>query len=42
MKVVWRICGRFYLARSRRAYARGEGFQKKAESFFQRVKGHIL
>lgn len=39
MKVIWRILGRFYEARSRRASKLSAFFKGRAEMFFQRVKG---
>jgi len=39
MKIVWRIAGRFYQVRARRAWASHVHFQKKSEKFFRRVKG---
>ncbi len=39
MKIVWRILGRFYFKRARRAEWHARAFQKKSEKFFRMVKG---
>jgi hypothetical protein len=39
MNWLWRICGRFYMARHRRSVRLATSFKKKAEKFFRRIKG---
>lgn len=39
MKVWWRICGRFYAVRAKRAEARAKEFRRTAEKFFHQIKG---
>ena len=38
MSFLYRICGRWYQVRARRAEAASYRFKKKAEKFFQRIK----
>lgn len=39
MKILWRIAGRYYEARHRRAAKAAARFKGRAEKFFQRIKG---
>lgn len=39
MKIWWRVCGRFYALRHRRALAAASVFKARSEKFFQHIKG---
>ncbi|WP_323008962.1 hypothetical protein [Paracoccus sp. (in: a-proteobacteria)] len=39
MKLYWRIAGRYYEARARRASKAAIRFKWRAEKFFSRIKG---
>jgi hypothetical protein len=39
MKIVWRICHRYYAARRRRAAKAVIAFEILSEKFYQRIKG---
>lgn len=39
MKLVWRILGRFYGARARRASKQAARLMERSETFFRRIKG---
>lgn len=39
MRIMWRLAGRFYAARARRAAWRAAEFAARSEKFFRRIKG---